>query len=333
MKTRNHGASIAAFALAALIALSFAAPTSATPSLAAEAVPTLRFAAMPLIDLVPVYAAEKEGLFTKNGVKVEFIPVGAAPARDQLLAAGQADAAVNEIQAVINFNRVTVRMKALRWALRPAPGFPHFFVLGAKGAGLSGAASLRGVEIGVSQGTIIEYVTERLLAAAGLAKGDIRSLNVPGMPDRMALLASGQLRAATMPEPLASLARKQGATVILDDSGFPQFGSSVISFRTEYIKANPAAVRAFLAAIEEATALVNANPERYSSILAERQLVPPDIAPNFRLPPFPTRGTPSKAEFEDALSWMRDKNMLARASAAAPGPLWADSVDASFLPR
>ncbi|MFZ4618283.1 MAG: ABC transporter substrate-binding protein [Rectinemataceae bacterium] len=327
MKTRIHTAAVSAFAAIAAIA------AIAAPAIAAEAPPTLRFAAMPLIDLVPVYAAEKEGLFAKNGVRVEFIPVGAAPARDQLLAAGQADAAVNEIQAVINFNRVTVRMKALRWALRPSPGYPHFFILGAKAANLTSAASLKGVEIGVSQGTIIEYVTERLLAAAGLARGDMRSLNVPGMPDRMALLASGQLKAATMPEPLASLARKQGATVILDDSEFPQFGSSVISFRTEYIKANPAGVRAFLAAVEEATALVNATPERYSSILAERQLVPPDIAPSFRMPPFPTHGTPSKAEFEDALSWMRDKNMLAKASAAAPGPLWADSVDASFLPR
>jgi NitT/TauT family transport system substrate-binding protein len=292
----------------------------------AERTTLIRIAALPIIDLVPLYVAEKEGLFAAAGLEVEFIPVGAAPERDQLIAAGRADGTVNETHAVILFNRDKVTMKTIRWALRPAPGSPHFFVLAAKGSGISGVAGLKGVEIGVSQGTVIEYVTERLLQAAGLAGAAIKTIPVPRMSDRMALLASGRLKAATMPDPLASLARSQGALVIVDDSTHPGFGTSVISFRKEYIDANPAALRAFLAAIEKATALVNANPAKYASLLVERQLVPPAISGSFKMPLFPGSGLPAKAEFDDALAWLREKGMIAKDVA------WADSVDARFLP-
>ncbi|HUX37702.1 MAG TPA: ABC transporter substrate-binding protein [Rectinemataceae bacterium] len=317
MSKRNSPSILAALALVALGPLSGAAAAPVA----------LRFAALPIVDMVPLYVAEKEGLFAKRGLAVEFIPVGAAPERDQLLASGRADGAVDEIQAVINFNRDRPRMKVLRWALRPAPGFPHFFILAAKGSGIVGASGLRGVEIGVSQGTIIEYVTERLLEAAGIRDEDIKTLNVPKMPDRMALLASGRLKAAVMPDPLATMARSQGALVALDDSAHPEYGSSVISFSTAYIAAQPETLRGFLAAVDEASALVNADPASYASILVERRIVPPSLVSTFKMPPFPRAGVPSKAEFEDALAWLKAKGLIDKDVA------WSDSVDGSFLPE
>ena len=317
MKRKNIAAS-----LAVLVTLAGAGASGA-----AADTTKLRFAALPIVDMVPLYVAEKDGLFAKEGVDVEFVPVGAAPERDQLLAAGRADAAVDEIQAVINFNRDKPQMKVVRWALRPTPASPHFFILAAKNSGIVDAKGLAGIEIGVSQGTIIEYVTERLLQAAGLGPSDIKTLNVPKMPDRMALLSSGRLKAAVMPDPLASLARSQGALVVLNDADHPEFGSSVISFRDEWISSHPAALRGFLAAVEKATASVNADPAKYAGILVERQIVPPAIASSFRMPVFPKAGVPSKAEFDDALAWLKEKGLIAK------DLVWAESVDASFLPN
>lgn len=305
---------VAAFAL--LATALFSAPPAAT----------IRFAALPIIDSVPLYVAEQEGLFEAAGIRVEFIPVGAAPERDQLLAAGQADAAIDESQAVILFNRDSVRLKAVRYALRPTAASPHFFVLAGRDSGIRNARDLRGVEIGVSQGTVIEYVTERLLESEGLEEADIRTIPVPRMSDRMALLASGQLKAATMPDPLASLSMQQGARVILDDSKHPEYGYSIISFRKVYIDANPQAVKAFLAVLEKATLLVNASPAKYAKILSDRQLVPPALAGTFRMPLFPTAGVPSRAEFDDAGAWLREKGLF------SGEVTWDSSVDSSYLP-
>ena len=102
--------------------LSACAPaTTAVPATEApvQDVGTLKIAVLPIIDTLPMYVAEAEGLFAKHGVTVEFIPVASAPERDQLLAAGQADGTVNETLSVMLFNKDLIQMQAVRYALRP----------------------------------------------------------------------------------------------------------------------------------------------------------------------------------------------------------------------
>lgn len=287
---------------------------------------TLKIAVLPIIDTLPMYVAEQEGLFAKHGVKVEFVPVSSAPERDQLLAAGQADGTINETLAVMLFNKETVQMQAVRYALRPMEGYGHFFILASAQSGITDAQGLKGVEIGVSQGTVIEYVTERLLQAEGLTKDEIKTIAVPKIPDRMALLASGELKAGVLPDPLASLAISQGAVKALDDSMHPEYGFSVISFRKQVIDSNPAAVKAFLAAIEEAGGLINRDASKYTSLLSDKGLVPPPLLGTFQVPPFPAAGVPTEAEWNDALAWAKEKGML------TVDVSYTDSVNASLLP-
>ncbi len=287
---------------------------------------TLKIAVLPIIDTLPMYVAQQEGLFTKHGVTVEFVPVASAPERDQILAAKQADGTINETLAVMLFNKESVQMQVVRYALRPTAGHGHFFILASSQSGITSVNGLKGVEIGVSQGTVIEYVTERLLQAEGFTADEIKTIAVPKIPDRMALLASGELKAGVMPDPLASLVVGQGGVVVTDDSKYPEYGFSVISFRKEIIDANPQAVKGFLAAIEEATALVNADPAKYKNVLSEQNLVPPPLLDVYQPPIFPLAGVPTETEWLDALNWLHDKGML------DVDVSYADSVNASLLP-
>ncbi|MBK8821492.1 MAG: ABC transporter substrate-binding protein [Anaerolineales bacterium] len=287
---------------------------------------TLKVAVLPIIDTLPMYVAQQEGLFAKHGVNVEFVPVASAPERDQLLAAGQADGTINEILSVMLFNKDQVQMQAVRYALRPTEGYGHFFILASAKSGITTPDGLKGVEIGVSQGTVIEYVTERLLQAEGFSTDDIKTIAVPKIPDRMALLASGELNAGVLPDPLASLAVSQGAVIVADDSAHPEYGFSVISFRKEVIDANPDAVRAFLAAVEEASDLINLDPKKYTNVLSEQKLVPPPLLETYKVPPFPDQGVPTEAEWMDALAWAKEKGML------TTDVSYADSVNGSLLP-
>jgi NitT/TauT family transport system substrate-binding protein len=287
---------------------------------------TLKIAVLPIIDTLPMYVAQQEGLFAKHGVNVEFVPVASAPERDQLLAAAQADGTINETLSDMMFNKDSIQMQAVRYALRPTEGHGHFFILASTKSGITDAQNLKGVEIGVSQGTIIEYVTDRLLQAEGLTKDEIKTIAVPKIPDRMALLASGELNAGTLPDPLGALAVQQGAVIVLDDSKHPEYGFSVISFRKDVIDANPEAVKGFLAAIEEATALVNADAAKYTTVLSDQKLVPPPLLGTYKVPPFPIAGVPTEAEWNDALAWAKEKGMLTADIS------YEDSVNASLLP-
>ncbi len=301
-----------------IIFLSACAPQTATG--------TLKIAVLPIIDTLPMYVAQQEGLFTKHGVNVEFIPVASAPERDQLVAAGQVDGTINETLAVMLFNKENVQMQVVRYALRPTEGSGHFFILASAKSGISSVDGLKGVEIGVSQGTVIEYVTERLLQAEGFAPDEIKTIAVPKIPDRMALLASGELKAGVMPDPLASLVVSQGGVIIVDDSNHPEYGFSVISFRKHVVDRDPEAIKGFLAAIEEATVLLNVEPAKYKNVLSEQKLVPPPLLEAYQAPLFPSAGVPTIDEWKDAMNWLKEKGILTTDIS------YEESVNASFLP-
>jgi NitT/TauT family transport system substrate-binding protein len=296
---------------------------AATPAM--ESV-TLKIAVLPIIDALPMYVAQQEGLFAKHGINVELVPVASAPERDQLVAAQQADGMINETISDMLFNKESVQVQAVRYALRPTEGYGHFFILASGQSGITTPEGLKNVEIGVSQGTVIEYVTERLLQAEGLSTAEIMTIPVPRMPDRMALLASGELQAGTLPDPLGALAVQSGAVIVLDDSAHPEYGFSIYSFRKDVIDAQPEAIRGFLAAIEEAVTLVNSDPTAFTNILSEAKIVPAPLLETYKVPSFPTAGMPTEAEWNDALNWAKEKGML------DVDVSYVDSVNASFLP-
>jgi NitT/TauT family transport system substrate-binding protein len=280
---------------------------------------------LPIIDALPMYVAQKEGLFAKHGVNVELVPVASAPERDQLVAAQQADGMINETVSDMLFNKDSIQVQAVRYALRPAEGYGHFFILASKQSGITNPEGLKGVEIGVSQGTVIEYVTERLLQAEGLSADEIVTIPVPKIPDRMALLASGELQAGTLPDPLGALAVQSGAVIVLDDSAHPEYGFSIYSFRKDLIDQQPEAVMNFLLAVDEAIAQINADPTKYTAILSEAKIVPVPLLEAYKVPPFPAAGVPTEAEWKDALSWAKEKGML------DADVSYADSVNQSLL--
>ena len=299
----------------------------AAPAQPTAAPVTLKIAILPLIDALPMYVAQAQGLFAKAGVQVEFVPVSAAPQRDQLIAANQADGMINETLSTFFFNKQQTQVQIVRYALAPTAKAGHFFILASAKSGITKPEQLKGVEIGVSQSTIIEYVTERVLQAQGFGPDQIKTIAVPNMSDRMTLLASGQLKAAVLPDPLAALAIQQGAVPVLDDAAYPHYGFSVITFRKAVIDQHPEAIRAFLAAVEQAAGLVNANPAGYTSLLSDNKLVPAPLLKTYQAPPFPAAGVPSLAEWQDALAWAKAKSLV------AADVDYATSVNASFLPK
>lgn len=285
----------------------------------------LRIAVLPILDTLPLYVAEAEGYFAQHGVAVDLVPAASAAERDQLLQAGQVDGVITDLVALALYNREAPDVVAVRYAMVATPDFAQFRILAAAQSGLARPADLRGVSLGVSEGTVIEYVTTRLLQAEGLAEGDIVPLAVPKIADRMALLSAGELKAATLPEPLASLAMQQGAVVIVDDARRPEFSCSLFAFRRATVEAQPEAISNFLAAIGQAGAAINADKARWSTLLTEKQIVPPALGGAYTLPDYPAAAVPTEAQFDDVLAWLAATGRLAAL------PSYSDVVNATFL--
>jgi NitT/TauT family transport system substrate-binding protein len=324
MQTSRVFATLVILITASLLA-SACTPAAPQPGAPTPTV-TLRMALLPVLDTLPIHIAQQEGLFEANGVKVEIIPVASAPERDQLIAAGQADGMVNEVLSVMFYNKDQVQVQAVRYARAATSSNALFSILASGNSGIDTLEELKGVEIGVSQGTVIEYLTDRLLEAEGFQSGDIKVVAVPRIDLRMSLLGSGELKAAVLPEPLSSLAVLQGARVLVDDSAHPEYSFSTISFRKAVIDSNPEAIRSFLAAVEEATTRINNAPEQYASRMTELKLLPEPLVGRFSVPPFVTAGVPTREQWEDTLAWAKAKGLLSKDVS------YTESVRADLLP-
>lgn len=285
----------------------------------------LKVALLPILDVFPFYVAQKQGYFEQAGIRVRAVPVASGLERDQLMQSGEIDGMLTEMTTTATFNQRQPMVRIVRVARVAYPDYPLFRLLAAPASGLRSPKQLSGVPIAVSKNTIIEYVTDRLLAAHGLKQEEIITRSVPVIPERYHLLLQGQIKAATLPDPLAASALKAGARLVADDSTHTHFSASVLSFSVKALEDKGDVVRHFLQAWDRAASQINAAPNDYRGLLLERIRVPKNIQETYVIPPYPRSGVPGKDQWDDVIAWMIGKGLL---KASLPYP---NSVTEAYL--
>ncbi len=286
---------------------------------------TLKIGVLPIADVVPMYVAQQEGFFAQEGIQVELVPVAGGTERDALIQSGGLDGQLNEVLTTLLTNAGgTVQVKIVTMARRPFPNQPLFYIVTAPDSGITSPEQLKGVEIAIGENTVVHYVADRVLQHAGLSASDIRFTNVPKIPVRFELVMSGQVKAAVLPDPFASLAVLQGAGVVIDDTAYPEVSHSVVSFRTDVLKDRPNTIKAFLRAYDRAVRAINENPEKYRDILVQTARVPEALQGRYTLPRYPEGELPTEAQVADVIQWALDKGLIKQSLR------YDDLVDASF---
>ena len=282
------------------------------PAKASPAPVTIKLVMLPILDALPIYVADQKGYFAEQGIQVEFVQAASAAERDQLMAAGQGDGMINDLVSTVLYDRDQIQIQVVSFAKTATKEASQYRIVAAPQSTLKKPGDLAGVEIGISQASVIDYVTDRLLKAEGLTPDQIKTIAVPKIPDRMALLAKGELKAATLPEPFSTMAVQNGGTVILDDTSHPEYGCSVISFRKAMIDANPKAITGFLAAVQKAVVDINANLKGWGTILRQFKLLPDALVDTYPITAYPAISLPSEAQFKDVVAWALDKQLITK---------------------
>lgn len=269
----------------------------------------LKVGVLPILDALPMYVAESEGYFKEQNLQTDLVLFPSALERDSAFVAGQIDGLLNDPVATALFNKDTDRARIVRLAFKGNESMAMMVVLAAPGSRIASAKDLKGVPIGISSNSIIEYTTDRLLQAAGLTGADINKTEVTKIPVRAEMLSKGQLQAATMPEPLASLSVQQGAKIVTDDSKTGT-GKSVISFSQNALSKNGEAIKRFLVAYEKGVEAINKNPEKYRDLMVDKAKVPDSLRTTLRVPVFERAQLPTQQDVLDIIQWMTDKKLL-----------------------
>jgi NitT/TauT family transport system substrate-binding protein len=285
----------------------------------------LRVALLPIMDTLPFYVAEQNGYFADEDIQVELVPVKSPTERDALMQANEVDGMLTDLPGVGVFNRDTPQVKVISMARKAYPNAPLFRLLAAPASEIETPVDLAGVKIGVSQNTVIEYITDRMLQQSGLTSEQIAVEEITAIPVRFEQLMSGQVQAATLPDPLAQGAVAAGAKLVVDDSQFTQYSQSVLVFGVEAIADKPNTLAKFLKAWNRAVVDLNSQPQAYEDLLIEQGRVPESIQGSYTMPPFPENEITADAQWRDIVAWLLEKELISR---EIP---YEEAVDTSFL--
>ncbi len=296
---------------AVILAVVAAASLGCSPQPASKEAAPLKIGVLPIVDVLPMYVAEQEGYFKESNVPVELVLFPSALERDSAFVAGQIDGELNDPISAALLEKEGDRARMVRLAYKGNPSMAMMVVLAAPNSRLASPKDLKGVPIGISKNSVIEYATDRLLQSAGLSSSEIEKTEVTKIPVRAEMLAKGQIQAATLPEPLASLAAQQGARVVIDDSKTGT-GKSVITFRHEVISRNAEGIRRFLVAHEKGVQAINGDPNRYRDLMVDKAKVPDSLRNTLNVPRFDSAQLPARADVEDVVNWMVERKLLER---------------------
>jgi len=258
---------------------------------------------MPDTDSIPFIIAAERGYFAEEGVEVELVPFKSAMERDAALQSGNLDGAVSDLLAVIFARSGGFSMHAVSYT------DGNYNLVAGGNAGISAAADLRGKDIAISRNTIIEYVTDEILSVNGMKEQDVSKVVIPQIPVRLEMLQSGNLAAAVLPEPMASVAVASGSRYVTG-SGDLGINPGVIVFTDSSINEKTQSIRAMYRAYNKAVKYLNDTPRaEYIDLVMEKSGFPAPARDALDLKPYRSAGLPAEKDVEETVRWVKNKEL------------------------
>lgn len=278
----------------------------------------LRVAVLPDVDSLPIILADKLGYFEEEGVDVKVEMFKSPVDRDSALQAGELDGAISDVLAAAFFvdKGFDVRITSA------SDG--RYCILAGRDSGIQSVEDLKGVQIGISSNTIIEYVVDKLLTSTGLNGEEIAKIAIPKMPLRMQMLEEGKIKAACLPEPLATLMQTKGARLIASSDDLGE-APGIILFTQEAIVKKAGAIEGFYRAYNRAAEQLNRKGDEYRDMLVEAAAFPEGVRDAIVFPEYRQAVLPGEKAVSDVIDWLVQRGLISKRLN------YADLVEGRFL--
>lgn len=259
---------------------------------------------MPDIDSVPIIIAEEKGYFAEEGLKVDIQKFKSAMDRDAALQSGNLDGAISDLLAVAFAKSGGFDVKVTAFT------DGNYRLIAGRDVAASKPQDLAGNEVAVSKNTIIEYVTDAITTKENMPDGSINKVVIPQIPTRLEMLQNGKLAAATLPEPMGSIAIANGCKLITDSETLG-INPGVMMFTAKSVDEKKAELQAFYRAYNKAVKYLNEHPQdEYMDLIIEKSGFPAVAKTALTLPKYREAALPAEKDVTECMSWMKQKELI-----------------------
>jgi NitT/TauT family transport system substrate-binding protein len=264
-----------------------AEPGSAAPGSAAAGPTKLKVAAIPIVDVAPLYLGDQKGFFKEQNLELAIQNTQGGAQAVPCVVSGDCQFAFANVISLLLGHAKGLPLKVVaagNYSTGKAEDFGGVII--PAGSPIKTMKDLEGKTLSVNQINNIGGVTVR--AAMRKAGGDpdkIKFIEVP-FPQMPAALGEKRVDAAWVVEPFLTVARNQGATVL--DWNFADTAPSLMIaayFTTrDYAQTNGDVVKRFAAAIDKSLSYAAEHPDEARAVLLTYTKIDKPVADKLNLP-------------------------------------------------
>lgn len=282
----------------------FAATVSAAVSCSHGEDAPLKLGAMSSMDFIPYALAVERGIYDSLGLNLEIVKFYSPNERDAALQAGAIDGTVTDLTGALMMHAAGQDIRMIM------KGDGYFTLLASPHSEMVHGESFKGRSFAVSRNTAIEFTTDEILSEAGLGEGDFTKPEINRIPLRLEMLLSGQVDAAVLPDPFATIAASSGAVRIADTR---QMGISLTCtvLSGKVLRDDSESVEKLLKGYNLAVDYICSHPvSAWKDILVEYGGVPQELAQKVCLPEYTHAAMPDSSSLAVTMKWLKGKGLV-----------------------
>lgn len=270
----------------------------------------LKIGSLTIEENLPVLVAQQEGYFTEQNLQVELVPFQSPVELQSAFQAGQLDGTITDIMiaALLKSSGEDLRVTSIALGATPEEG--RFAIVASPKSTIQSVQDLKGKSIGISNNSIIEYVTDGLLKEGGVDPSEVKKTTVAKIPLRVEMLLSNQIDAIVVPDPQISYVVSEGAKIIAEDSKGENLSQSVTIMRNKVINEKKDAITRYYQAYTKAVQAINQSPDKYKELLVKNVNIPESIAESYKVQHYSEPQLPKEKDVNKVLTWLKDKDLL-----------------------
>jgi NitT/TauT family transport system substrate-binding protein len=268
----------------------------------------IRIGVLPVIDTLPLYAAQERGLFQQAGLNVELVPFGSAQERDTALIAGAIDGYFGDMVNTLLLRESGQDVKVVTVDYHTSPQCRMFGLVASPNNNVTDINATQGMKVAYSSTTVTEYVLDDILAEKNMT-GKLEKYDLKAISVRYQALMQNQVQLAIMPEPYVTQALLGGAHLVADDR-IINITATVIGMKGGFISSHMAEMKKFLTVYNDTVRSINQDPSQYFDVLEKDIHFPKELEASYAFPVLSPTALPSAQEFQKVHDWMAAKGLV-----------------------
>lgn len=266
---------------------------------------TLSFGAMPAVDSLPVYIAEKEGFFEEEGLKLDLQSFKSPKDRDAALSSGNLDGANTDLVAVSAYLQGDMKFQVVSQSIGT-------FSILTSNEEVKTLADLKDKKVGIAKNQAPYYFLDEALKTADLSVAYIAYEEVPQIPVRVELTANQKIDATVVPEPFRTIGLANGLTE-LGNSNELGIDATVFGFTTESLTDNKEAVEAFYRGYNKGVDYINDHKlDDYYDVMKEKIGFTDEIKGRVSLPKYTHAEQIKSEQLSSVLTWSKEQGIYSK---------------------